>query len=99
MDDKPTFLGNYYGGGTSFDGAVYDILGLCPTLLASNAHGNVPKFVEVIKLNDDDIKRLGNYFGEEFGTGYAGNVYDSNGVAPTLQSMQGGGQTTSYRRG
>lgn len=43
-------------------------------------------------MNDDDIKRLGNYFGEEFGTGYAGNVYDSNGVAPTLQSMQGGGR-------
>lgn len=44
------FLGNYYGLGRSFDGAVFGSDGVAPTLLASNAHGNAPKIVETIKL-------------------------------------------------
>ena len=35
--------------------------------------------------------RLGNIYGEQFGTGYAGNVWDKNGIAPTLKTAQGGG--------
>ena len=34
--------------------------------------------------------RLGNIYGEQFGTGYAGNVWDSNGISPALMTMQGG---------
>ena len=34
--------------------------------------------------------RLGNIYDERFGTGYAGNVWDENGISPTLQTMQGG---------
>lgn len=34
--------------------------------------------------------RLGNIYGEQFGTGYAGNVWDTNGISPTLMTMQGG---------
>lgn len=34
--------------------------------------------------------RLGNIYGEQFGTGYAGNVWDTDGIAPTLMTMQGG---------
>ena len=34
--------------------------------------------------------RLGNIYGEQFGTGYAGNVWDTNGIAPALMTMQGG---------
>lgn len=34
--------------------------------------------------------RLGNIYGENKGTGYAGNVWDSDVVSPTLTTMQGG---------
>ena len=34
--------------------------------------------------------RLGNIYGEKFGTGYAGNVWDKEAIYPTLMTMQGG---------
>ena len=34
--------------------------------------------------------RLGNIYGEDKGTGYAGNVWDSEKISPTLTTMQGG---------
>lgn len=34
--------------------------------------------------------RLGNIYGEKFGTGYAGNVWDKECISPTLMTMQGG---------
>ena len=37
--------------------------------------------------------RLGNIFGFTGGN-YAGNVYDQNFMCPTLNTMQGGVQTT-----
>ena len=37
-----------------------------------------------------DTKHLGNIYGEEYGTGYAGNVWDKEGLSPTLMNMQGG---------
>lgn len=39
-----------------------------------------------------ELNRLGNIYGEEFGTGFAGNVWDTNGIAPTIQTAQGGGR-------
>lgn len=36
---------------------------------------------------------LGSLYG--LGTGFAGNVYDINGIAPTLGTMQGGGREPS----
>lgn len=33
---------------------------------------------------------MGNIYGENKGTGYAGNVWDSDAVSPTLTTMQGG---------
>lgn len=39
-----------------------------------------------------EIKLLGNIYGEQYGRGFAGNVYDSDGIAPTLMNMQGGGR-------
>ena len=36
--------------------------------------------------------RLGNVYGDNFGTGYAGNVWGKGGVSPTLTTMQGGGR-------
>lgn len=38
------------------------------------------------------MKLLGNIYGDNFGTGYAGNVWDKNGISPTLMNMQGGGR-------
>ncbi len=35
-------------------------------------------------------ERLGNIYGEDKGTGYAGNVWDSEKISPTLTTMQGG---------
>lgn len=42
-------------------------------------------------MNEIREKRLFNIYGD-FGTGFAGNVWDSDYIAPTLQTMQGGGQ-------
>ena len=40
----------------------------------------------------NECKRLGNVYGEQFGTGYAGNVWDKEGISPTIMTMQGGGR-------
>ena len=36
--------------------------------------------------------RIGNIYGDHYGTGYAGNVWDTNGLCPSLMTMQGGGR-------
>lgn len=36
--------------------------------------------------------RIGNVYGEQFGTGYAGNVWSKDGVSTTLMTMQGCGR-------
>ena len=36
--------------------------------------------------------RLGNIYGEDRGTGFAGNVWDKNSISPTLTTMSGGGR-------
>lgn len=41
-------------------------------------------------ISDENPVRLTNIYGEQFGTGYAGNVWDKNGLSPTLQTAQGG---------
>lgn len=38
----------------------------------------------------NDIKRLGNILDSQFGTGYAGNVWDQEYICPALTTMQGG---------
>lgn len=38
----------------------------------------------------DSMHRYGNIYGSQFGTGYAGNVYDIEGLCPSLMTMQGG---------
>lgn len=35
--------------------------------------------------------KLGNVYGKQFGTGYAGNVWDINYFCPTIRTCQGGG--------
>jgi len=60
------------------------------------SNDKVEKFLSHIKINNDHIDnapvRLGNIYGEQFGTGYAGNVWDKDGISPTIMTMQGGGR-------
>lgn len=37
-----------------------------------------------------EVNRIGNIYGENKGTGFAGNVWDKNGLSPTITTMQGG---------
>lgn len=40
------------------------------------------------------VKRLGNIYGEDVGTGFGGNVWDTQHLSPTLTTMQGGSRET-----
>ena len=49
--------------------------------------------IQAVKETGDkmtELKRIGNIYGENVGTGHAGNVWDKNGLAPTLISTEGG---------
>ena len=46
----------------------------------------------VVEVSPSNPIRIGNVYGEQFGTGYAGNVWSKEGVSPTLMTMQGGGR-------
>lgn len=59
---------------------------VCDTLLARDWKD--PKCVPVEE--DANPIRIGNIYDEKFGTGYAGNVWDKEGISPTLQTAQGG---------
>ena len=48
------------------------------------------KLLKKIQADTDVPIRLTNIYDERFGTGYAGNVWDTNGISPTLQTAQGG---------
>ena len=54
---------------------------------------NSEEFKEKIRnrsKSDDTPVRITNMYGEQFGTGYAGNIWDTDGLSPTLQTAQGG---------
>lgn len=59
---------------------------VCDTLLARDWKD--PKGVPVEE--EASPIRIGNIYGENFGTGYAGNVWDKEGISPTLNTSQGG---------
>lgn len=45
-------------------------------------------------MEDKNLILFGNIYGNQFGTGYAGNVWDKNGLCPTLTCTgEGGGRT------
>lgn len=44
----------------------------------------------VIEPEDINPVRIGNIYGEQFGTGYAGNVWDQDSISPTIMTAQGG---------
>lgn len=57
----------------------------------------VKKFVANLQdnINEEDLnspKFIGNINRPDFGTGYAGGVWDTGNISPTLTTMQGGGR-------
>lgn len=40
-------------------------------------------------MQTDRIIRIGNIYGDSRGTGFAGNVWQKEGLAPTLTTMGG----------
>lgn len=57
----------------------------------------VQKFVQTLHTDKSDEgantpKFLGNVNRPDFGTGYAGGIWDANNISPTLTTMQGGGR-------
>lgn len=57
----------------------------------------VQKFLSNLSLDtqEDDVNSprfIGNINRPDFGTGYAGGVWDTNSISPTLTTMQGGGR-------
>ena len=53
-----------------------------------NAGGN--SYLYAVKEDDVNPVRIGNIYGKQFGTGYAGNVWDQDSVSPTIMTAQGG---------
>ena len=58
--------------------------GICPTQRANKV------CCGIIEVTEMEIKLLGNLFGDDKGTGFAGNVWDKDHLSPTLNTMQGG---------
>ena len=61
------------------------------------SENKVKKFIQTLCINKSDEesntpKFIGNVNRPDFGTGYAGGVWDSNNISPTLTTMQGGGR-------
>lgn len=54
--------------------------------------GNEPKVLVETNNKCNDAKFIGNINRADFGTGYAGGVWDSDYISPTLTTMQGGGR-------
>ena len=69
---------------------VYSADGIATSLTAQGvgSYGGASGLYAV----DEDINpvRIGNIYGEQFGTGYAGNVWDQDSVSPTIMTAQGG---------
>ena len=89
IEPKLTQIGTIDGNGHEIRRRVYDADGISPTLCGVGSGGNTePK----VLVKDEDVNpvRIGNIYGEQFGTGYAGNVWDQDSVSPTIMTAQGG---------
>lgn len=64
----------------------------------------VQKFIQTLHIDKSDEgsntpKFVGNVNRPDFGTGYAGGVWDANNISPTLTTMQGGGRQPHIMQG
>lgn len=47
-------------------------------------------------MRTEKMIRIGNIYGSQFNSGYAGNVWSADGLSPALMTMQGGQRTDDY---
>lgn len=73
------------GKGTNSRHWVHDTEGIVGTLSATD-------YKQPKQILEPKIQRIGNIYGNQFGTGYAGNVWDKEGLSPSLMTAQGGGR-------
>lgn len=64
----------------------------------------VKKFLENLHIDNSELESnaphfIGNVNRSDFGTGYAGGVWDTNNISPTLTTMQGGGRQPHVMQG
>lgn len=69
------------------DGNPRVYFGIAPTIAAREY--KEPRMI--LERKDNDVRKIGNIYGFDGGN-YAGNVYDQDGLAPTLRTFQGGNQ-------
>lgn len=69
---------------------IQDINSSCSCLLARDYKD--PKCIPTNNSDANYPMRIGNIYGEQFGTGYADNVWDKNGISPTITTCTGGGR-------
>lgn len=68
------------------------------------SNDKVQKFIQTLHIDKSDEgsntpKFVGNVNRPDFGTGYAGGVWDANNISPTLTTMQGGGRQPHIMQG
>lgn len=83
---EPTLnrIGGMYGQTTRW--GIYDDNGLCPTMTASMGMGG--GFVPMVKDENPTLKQVGKL--DIAGNDSIKRVYDSDGLSPTLTTMEGG---------
>ena len=74
-----------------------EVIGSIYTGVTADFQRGVYPIVRCVKAEQHDLgvalmeqRRLGNLYGDDRGTGFAGNVWDKNYISPSLTTMQGG---------
>ena len=74
-----------------------EVIGGTSTGVTEDFQRGVYPIVRCVKAEQHDLgvvlmeqRRLGNLYGDDKGTGFAGNVWDKNYISPSLTTMQGG---------
>lgn len=74
-----------------------EVIGSVYTGVTEDFQRGVYPIARCVKAENHDLgvvlmeqRRLGNLYGDDRGTGFAGNVWDKNYISPSLTTMQGG---------
>ena len=74
-----------------------EVIGSIYTGVSDDFQRGVYPIARCVKDENHDLgvvlmeqRRLGNLYGDDRGTGFAGNVWDKNYISPSLTTMQGG---------
>lgn len=75
-----------------------EVIGSIYTGVSADFQRGVYPIARCVKAENHDLgvvlmeqRRLGNLYGDDRGTGFAGNVWDKNYISPSLTTMQRGG--------